>query len=122
MDSPNFQKLARILRLFLMWEVSVRLIYRVLYTTFLVTLVTAACNRLDTGVRAAPEDRTPADQINTQRDDYVKAVEAKLTEFDQKFDTLDARANGITGNAQTNFKNDIDRLRDQRKVVGKKTR
>jgi hypothetical protein len=99
----------------------VKLIYRVLYTTFLASLlVIAACNRLDTGVRAAPEDRTAADQMNTQRDDYVKAVEAKLADLGQKFDTLDARANGITGTAQTNFKNDIVRLRDQRKVVGNK--
>ena len=104
-----------------MLEVNVRLIYRVLFTTFLASLlVIAACNRLDTGARAAPEERTPADQMETQRADYVKAVEAKLAEFDQKFDRLDARANGITGTAQTNFKNDIDRLRDQRKVVGNK--
>jgi chromosome segregation ATPase len=100
----------------------VKLIYTVLFTTFLVSLlVLAACNRLDTGVRAAPEYRTPPDQIETQqRDYYVKAVEAKLVEFDQKLAWLDARANGITGTAQTNFKNDINRLRDQRNVVGKK--
>jgi peptidoglycan hydrolase CwlO-like protein len=97
-----------------------KLIYKVLFTTFLASLlVIPACNR-DTGVRAASEDRLPADQTQTQRDDYVKAVEAKLAEFDQKFDGLDAKANGITGTAQTNFKKDIDRLRDRRNVVAKK--
>ena len=66
-----------------MLEVNVRLIYRVLFTTFLASLlVIAACNRLDTGARAAPEERTPADQMETQRADYVKAVEAKLAEFE----------------------------------------
>src|SRR5438034_11653901 len=97
-----------------------RVIYTVVFATFLASLlVIPACNR-DTGVRAAPEDRTPADQMQTQRDDYVKAVEAKLAEFDRKFDGLDARANGITGTAQTDFKRDIDQLRDQRNIVGKK--
>jgi hypothetical protein len=58
--------------------------------------------------------------MKQQRDEYIKSVEAKLAEFDQKFDGLDARASAMGGSAKTDFKNSIDRLRDQRKNVGKK--
>ena len=58
--------------------------------------------------------------MKQQRDDYVKSMDAKLAEFDQKFDGLDARAGAMTGAAKTDFKNAIDGLRDQRKAVSRK--
>jgi len=58
--------------------------------------------------------------MKQQRDEYVRSVEAKLAEFDQKFDGLDARAGAMSGAAKTDFKNAIDGLRDQRKIVSRK--
>jgi hypothetical protein len=58
--------------------------------------------------------------MKQQRDDYVKSIEAKLAEFDQQFDGLDARAKAMTGAAKTDFKAGIDRLRDQRKTASMK--
>jgi hypothetical protein len=60
------------------------------------------------------------EQMKNERDAYVKIVEARLAEFDQKFDGLDERAGAMTGATKTNFKNAIDGLRDQRKTVAAK--
>ena len=50
----------------------------------------------------------------------MKSIEAKLAEFDQKFDGLDARAKAMTGAAKADFEDAISRLRDQRKTVSRK--
>jgi len=95
---------------------------KIIYTMLLsMSLVLTACNRNDRDrVRAAPEGTTNTDQMKQQRDDYVRTIDAKLAEFDQKFDGLDARAKAMSGNAKDNFKKDVDQLRDDRKVVSKK--
>src|ERR1051326_1418901 len=85
-----------------------------------VLLIVPACNRNDDRVRAASPEGATTDQMKEQRDNYVTSVQAKLAEFDQKFDGLDARAKAMSGTARDRFKNDIDRLRDQRRLVSKK--
>jgi len=86
-----------------------------------VLLALPACNRTDSNrVRAGSEERATTEQLKTQRDAYVKSVDAKLAEFDQKFDGLDARAKALTGAAKTDFDNSIKDLRDERKQVVKK--
>jgi len=58
--------------------------------------------------------------MKQQRDEYVRSLNAKLNEFDQKFDGLDARAAALDGPAKKGFKDAVDSLRDQRKAVSKK--
>jgi len=93
---------------------------KVVYTMFVsILLILPACNRNDRDrVRAA--DTPTTDQLKQQRDDYTKSVEAKLAEFDQKFDGLDARAKAMNGRAKDDFQNAVDGLRAQRKTVSKK--
>jgi len=57
--------------------------------------------------------------MKQQRDDYVKAMEAKLDEFDQKIKGLEERASALNGAAKEDFKKSIDRLREQRNAVAK---
>jgi uncharacterized protein YukE len=92
---------------------------KVVYTMFVaILLILPACNRNDRDrVRA---DTPTTDQLKQQRDDYTKSVEAKLAEFDQKFDGLDARAKAMNGRAKDDFQNAVDGLRAQRKTVSKK--
>jgi len=93
---------------------------KLFYTIVIAGLLTLpACNRSDRDrVRASNE--ATEDQLKQQRDDYVRSVEAKLAEFDQKFDGLDARANAMSNPAKRGFKDAIDGLRDQRKAVSSK--
>jgi hypothetical protein len=84
-----------------------------------VLLFLPACNR--DRVRASDEGTTTnTEEMKRQRDDYVRSVNAKLDEFDQKFDGLDARAAALSGPAKDGFKNAVDGLRDQRKAVSRK--
>src|SRR5437868_2751825 len=85
-------------------------------------LIVPACNRNEPrSTQAAPEQRTDArDQMKAERDDYVKTVDSRLAEFDQKVDGLDKRAGAMTGAAKTDFKQAVDNLRDQRKAVADK--
>jgi len=87
-----------------------------------ILLIVPACNRNEPqNTQAASEERTNAtEQLKNERDAYVKSTEARLAEFDQKFDGLDERAGAMTGATKTNFKNAIDGLRDQRKAVASK--
>jgi len=85
---------------------------------FAILLVFPACNR--DRVRASSDETRNSDTIKEQRDDYVRSVNAKLAEFDQKFDGLDARAGALTGPAKKGFKDAVDGLRDQRKAVSRK--
>ena len=86
-----------------------------------ILVILPACNRNDRDrVRAASPEKATTDQMKQERDDYVKSVDAKLAEFDQKFDGLDARAGAMAGPAKADFKDAIDGLRDQRKAVSKK--
>src|SRR5215470_396652 len=84
-------------------------------------LAIPACNRNEPrSTQAAPEDRAVTDQMKAERDDYVKAMEARLAEFDQKVDGLDKRADAMAGTTKKGFQYAIDQLRDQRKVVSSK--
>ena len=89
---------------------------------FAILVILPACNRNEPrSTQAAREERTDAtEQMKLERDAYVKQVEARLAEFDQKFDGLDKRANAMTGAAKMDFKNAVDRLRDERKSVASK--
>ena len=87
-----------------------------------VLLIVPACNRSSEPrtTQAAPEERTNTRDQKAERDAYVKSIEARLAEFDQKLDGLDKRAGAMTGAAQTDFKRAIDDLRNQRKAVADK--
>ena len=100
-------------------EAVVRFPLRMLLTLL---LIVPACNRNEPRTTsAAREERTDARaQMKAQRDDYVKSVEARLAEFDQKLDGLDKRAGAMTGGAKTDFKHATDGLREQRKAVAAK--
>ena len=90
---------------------------KVFYTLLLaILLILPACNR-DERVRAGGET---TEQMKDQRDQYIRSIEAKLDEFDQKFDGLDARAAALSEPARAGFKNAVDSLRDQRRAVTRK--
>ena len=80
-------------------------------------LMAPGCNS-STSTKAASEERDNVrDSLKHQGDEYIQMTRAKLDEFDQKLDGLDQRVSAMKGAAQTDFKNAIARLRDQRKVV-----
>jgi chromosome segregation ATPase len=91
-------------------------------TTLLgIALLVPACSRNEPRSTQAAEERTNAtDQMKAERDQYVKDMDARLDEFDKKIDGLNDRASAMTGAAKTSFKDNIDRLSDQRKEVAKK--
>jgi hypothetical protein len=96
----------------------VKFIFAILFAALLIP----ACNRNQPqSTQAASEERGNAtDQTKAQSDDYVKGVEARLSELDQKMDGLDQRASAMTDASKTDFKKAIDNLRDQRKTVASK--
>ena len=85
-------------------------------------LLIPACNRNEPRrTQAAPEERANAtDQTKAERDNYVKGIEARLSEMDQKMDGLQERVSAMTGAAKTDLKGAIDNLQDQRKSVASK--
>src|SRR5215510_4544732 len=87
-----------------------------------ILLIVPACNRNEPrNTQAASEERTnTVEQMKNERDAYVNSTEARLAEFDQKFDGLDERAGAMTGATKTNFKKAIEGLRDQQKAVASK--
>jgi hypothetical protein len=81
-------------------------------------LLFPGCSRTDNDrVRAAPPN---PQQQKQERDDYVTAMNAKLKEFDDKLDGLDARANAMSGTAKDDFKKSIDGLHKHRDQVAEK--
>src|SRR5262245_17093572 len=85
-----------------------------------ILLFVPACNRnTPSTTRAASEQGSNAD-VQRQRDDYVKTVEAKLNEFDKKVDVLETRASKMTEPEKKNFMNQIDQLKEKRKMVARK--
>jgi hypothetical protein len=50
----------------------------------------------------------------------MKNMDARMDEFDKKLDGLEERIGAMSGPAKTSFKDNMDRLRDQRKEVAKK--
>jgi hypothetical protein len=86
------------------------------------SLMVAACQRNEPRkTQAASENRADMqDQMKAERDNYVKSVDARLSEIDKKIDGLDERAGAMTGAAKTDFNTAIDSLRDERKQVASK--
>jgi uncharacterized protein YukE len=84
-------------------------------------LLVPACNRNEPSrVAAAPEQQstnadTQAQQLELQN--YVKSIQAKLQEYDKKFDGLEARVYTMGGTAKDEFKSVIEQLRDQKKGI-----
>ena len=89
---------------------------------FAILLLVPACNRNNPSpVRAESEQESKStSNMQGQRDDYVRAVEAKLDEFDHKLDGLEARASKMTETTKKSFTNEIDQLKDRRKMVARK--
>jgi hypothetical protein len=84
-----------------------------------------ACTRNEPRTtQAASEQRQTAtdqmDRMKNEQDQYVKNMNARLDEFDQKVDGLDKRATAATGPMKTTYDKMIDQLRDQRKDVASK--
>ena len=89
---------------------------------FAILLFVPACNRSNTtGARADSEQESTAKaNLDRQRDDYVKTVNAKLDEFDKKVDGLEERTATMKDATKQRFKNEISGLRDERKTVARK--
>ena len=88
---------------------------------FAILLLVPACNRDNTAARADSEQESTARaNMERQRDDYVATVNAKLDEFDKKVDGLEERTATMKDATKQNFKNEIVRLRDERKLVAQK--
>ena len=93
-----------------------------------VLLIVPACKRNEPqSAQAASEERknaaeqmNAADQTrveNSDRNDYVAAIDDRLAGFDLEIDQLDQQANAMTGTTKEKFKKAVDGLRDQRKSV-----
>ncbi len=80
-------------------------------------LVAPGCNSSNSTKAASEERDNVRESLKQQRDEYIKMTRAMLDDFDQKLDGLDQRVSAMKGAAQTDFKNVIARLRDQRKIV-----
>jgi DNA repair exonuclease SbcCD ATPase subunit len=95
---------------------------RPLHIIFAILLLVPACNRNNSvGARADSEQESTARaNLERQRDDYVKTVNAKLDEFDKKVDGLEERTATMKDATKQSFKNDISQLRDERKMVARK--
>ena len=82
-----------------------------------------ACSRNEPSrVAAASEPEQQSTNADTQAQqlelqNYVKSTQAKLAEYDKKFDGLEARVYTMGGTAKDDFKNVIEQLRDQKKGI-----
>ena len=91
------------------------------YTALLgILLAVPACNRNDRDRVRANGETVTTEQVRAERDQYVRSVEAKLDEFDKKFDGLGERAAAMPKPARQGFNDAIDSLRQQRKDVMQK--
>src|SRR5437588_66281 len=99
-------------------EETVKFTFAILFAALLIS----ACSRNEPrNTQAASEDHANAtDQAKMERDNYVKGIDARLSEFDQKVDGLNERAGAMTGAAKTDMKNAMDNLREKRKSVASK--
>jgi TolA-binding protein len=52
-----------------------------------------------------------------EREEYLKSIQAKLDEYDNKFDSLDARVSKMNGTEKDDFKKMIQQLQDQKKRI-----
>jgi chromosome segregation ATPase len=94
---------------------------KVVYTMLVgMLLILPACNTNDNDRVRASGEMTNTEQMREQRDQYIRAVEAKLDEFDQKIDGLEQRASSMSDRDRQGFEQSVDRLRDHRKDVDTK--
>lgn len=73
-----------------------------------------ACQR-DNRTSAAPER-----SIAAERDRYQNLVEARLEEFEHRFDGLEARMKGLNNADQEHLRIDVAELRDRKDALGRK--
>ena len=68
---------------------------------------------------ASQEESTKANTEAQQREreEYLKSIQAKLDEYDKKFDSLDARVSKMNGTEKDDFKKMIQQLQDQKKRI-----
>jgi TolA-binding protein len=68
---------------------------------------------------ASQEESTKANTEAQQREreEYLKSIQAKLDEYDNKFDSLDARVSKMNGTEKDDFKKMIQQLQDQKKRI-----
>jgi TolA-binding protein len=68
---------------------------------------------------ASQEESTKANTEAQQREreEYSKSIQAKLDEYDKKFDGLDARVSTMNGAEKDDFRKMIQQLRDQQKGI-----
>jgi hypothetical protein len=96
-----------------------------------VLLTVPACKRDEPrSAQAASEERkngaeqtNAAEQTrveNSDRNDYVAAIDDRLAGFDLEIDQLDQQANAMSGTTKEQFKKAVDCLRDQRRSVASK--
>jgi hypothetical protein len=76
-----------------------------------VCLLFGACQR-SARTSASPEEASKA-----ERDDYQALVQARLNEFDHRFDGLEARMKGLPETERQRLKTDIAELRDRKDAL-----
>jgi hypothetical protein len=74
-------------------------------------LLLPACERNEQTVRAAPESAT------VDRDDYERLVEARLEEFEYRFDGLEVWSDAVDETTRERLENDIAELRERKKAI-----
>jgi len=75
----------------------------------------SACDRTPRSTSAAPERSAAA-----ERNAYQDLVKARLSEFDHRFDGLEARMKGLSKPEQEHLKIDINELRGRRDALERK--
>ena len=76
-----------------------------------VCLLFGACQR------SARTSASPEEMSKAERNDYQAMVQARLNEFDHRFDGLEARLKGLPETDRERLKTDITELRDRKEAL-----
>jgi len=76
-----------------------------------VCLLFGACQR------SALTSASPEEMSKAERNDYQAMVQARLNEFDHRFDGLEARLKGLPETDRERLKTDITELRDRKDAL-----
>jgi len=76
-----------------------------------VCLLFGACQR------SARTSASPEEMSKAERNDYQAMVQARLNEFDHRFDGLEARLKGLPETDRERLKTDITELRDRKDAL-----
>jgi len=76
-----------------------------------VCLLFGACQR------SARTSASPEEMSKAERNDYQAMVQARLNEFDHRFDGLEARLKGLPAPDRERLKTDITELRDRKDAL-----